>query len=133
MKLSEALETRKIGYEGSRPDYQIHDYTPNVLTIDKAYNVDGNGNSVLGFNLNYLDKLSAKEKKQLIKRVNELDNKILNIGAIKGWLKILFNRGDYEGLTTDKKIERYQEIVKKFPELKKIIRRYKHSAITKGI
>jgi len=132
MKLSEALETKKIGYLGSRPDYQVHDYNPSVLTIDKAYNVDGNGESVLGFNLNYLDNLSEKEKKQLVKKVNQLDNKIINVGAIKGWLRALFNTGDYDGLSIDKKVERYQEIVKKFPQLKKIIRRYKKSAIVRG-
>lgn len=131
MTLNEALEMRKLSYEGSRADYEIHDHEPNVLILDKDYNVDGNGRSVLGFNLNYLDNLSAKQKRNLLRQINKLDNKILDIKGLKSWLKTIFNKGDYE-LSKDKRIERYKKIVAEFPELKKAIRRYKYSAIAKG-
>lgn len=129
MKLSEALEARKIKYKGTRPDYEIHDSSPNVLILDKDYNVDGNGKSVLGFNLNYLDSLDAKAKKKLIQKVSQLDNKILDLGALKAWLRAVLNVGDYDDLTKDQRIKRYQEIVRQFPELKKAIRRYKYDGI----
>lgn len=133
MKLSEALETRKIGYEGSRPDYQIHDPNPNILMLDKDYSYDGNGKSVLGFNLNYLDGLNKRDKSKLLKRINKVDNSVLELGAVKAWIRTLLNKGVYDNLSVNKKIERYQELVKQFPELKKIIRRYKYSAISKGM
>jgi hypothetical protein len=129
MKLFEALEHKKIAYKGSRPNYKIHDGHPNVLIIDPDYSYDGHGKSILGMNLNYLDQLTEKQKKQLIAKVNKIDATVINMGAIKTWLRTLFNRGDYDGLTVDKKIERYRKMVKNFPELKKVIRRYKYSAI----
>jgi hypothetical protein len=133
MKLSEALETRKIAYKGSRKDYTIHDSSPNVLIIDKDYNVDGNGNSVLGFNLNYLDDMDAKAKKKLIQKVNKLDNEVLNLSDLKAFLRSILKIGDYKDLTKEQRIKRYREIIKEFPELKKAIRRYKHDAIIGGI
>jgi hypothetical protein len=129
MNLSEALRVKKIGYVGTRPNYEIHDSKPRVLTLDPEYNVDGKGRSILGFNLNYLDELSSSEKKSLVKRINQLDNKILNIEGVKAWLRSAFNRGDYKDLSVNKKIERYQKLVEKFPELRKIIRRYKYDGI----
>jgi len=131
MKLEEALQIKKLGYKGTRPEYEIHDSKPKVLILDKNYNVDSHGNSVLGFNLNYLDELGKKDKVSLVKKINNLDNKILNIKGVKAWLRRMFNYGDYEGLSIEKKIERYKRIIKEFPELKKIIRRYKYSGITK--
>ena len=133
MTLNEALETHAIGYKGTRPDYQIHDHNPNVLMLDKDYNVDGHGNSVLGFNFNYLNELTAKQKKSLLARINKVDNKVLNINAAKAFLRKLMRKGDYKGLSKDKKIERYRRLVKDFPELKKVIRRYKYDGITKGV
>lgn len=131
MKLEEALEIRDIKYSGSRKKYKINDPNPSVLIIDKDYNVDGNGNSILGINLNYLDKLGKADKKELLRDINKLDNKILNITGIKAWLRSKFGRGDYDDLTTDERIKRYKTIIGKFPILKKAIRRYKHEAISK--
>jgi hypothetical protein len=129
MKLSEALEVKKAIYTGTRPDYNIHDPQPTMLIIDKDYNVDGNGKSVLAFNLNYLDNMPDGEKQSLISKVNKVDNKILGIGPIKAWLKSIFSTGDYKNLSKKEKIKRYKEITRKFPELKKIIRRYKYTGI----
>jgi len=129
MKLEEALQTRKIKYKGTRPEYEIHDDKPNVLILDDDYKYDGHGRSILGFNLNYLDELSASDKRKLVRSVNRVDNKILDIKGVKAWVSRIFNRGDYKGLSRDKKIERYKKIVKEFPELKKIIRRYKYEGM----
>lgn len=133
MKLSEALEVQTARYEGSRPSYDINDPNPTMLIIDKNYNVDGNGKSVLAFNLNYLDSMGQKDKRRLITKVNNVDNKVLGIGPIKAWLRSIFNTGDYQNLSKDERIKRYKKIVSEFPELKKIIRRYKHSAIASKI
>src|SRR5271157_1786760 len=108
MKLEEALEHKKINYKGSRIEYIIHDKNPNILMLDVKYKDD----SILGFNLNYLDQLTEKQKKQLIAKVNKIDATVINMGAIKTWLRTLFNRGDYDGLTVDKKIERYRKMAK---------------------
>jgi hypothetical protein len=128
MKLSEAMEVQTFGYGGTRPDYEINDNHPSVLIIDKDYNIDGNGKSVLGFNLNYLDSMSQKEKRRLVSKVNKVDNKIQDLNAIKSWLRSILNAGDYE-ISGAKKLKRYKEVVKKFPELKKAIRRYKYTGI----
>jgi hypothetical protein len=127
-KVNEALEVKKIKYKGTRKNYDIHDPNPNILIIDKKYNVDGNGVSILGLNLNYLEKLTKKDKKTLIRDVNKLDNSILGIKGIKAWLRSIFNKGDYD-LTTDQKIKRYKNLVDEYPILKKIIRRYKYEGI----
>lgn len=129
MKLSEALTTQKITYTGTRDNYTIHDPNPTMLIIDKNYNVDGNGNSVLAFNLDYLDTIPELDKNNLVRKINKLDNKILGIGPVKAWLRSIFNTGDYKNLSKDEKIKRYNKIIKEFPELKKIIRRYKYKGI----
>lgn len=129
MRLDEALEHKKIVYNGSRLTYKIHDHNPNIIILDPDYSYDSHGKSVLGFNTNYLNTLTEKQKKQLIAKINKIDAKVINMSAIKTWLRTLFNRGDYEDITVDKKIERYRKMVKNFPELKKVIRRYKYSAI----
>ena len=51
--LSESFKRYKLKYKGTRPDYEIHDPTPHVISIDDQYDVDGNGLSILGINLNY--------------------------------------------------------------------------------
>lgn len=129
MKLSEALEVQTIRYEGSRPDYEINDPNPTMLIIDKDYNVDGNGKSILAFNLNYLDTMAQRDKRRLVTKINRVDNRVLGIGPIKAWLRSIFNTGDYQDLSKEERIKRYKKIVDEFPELKKIIRRYKYSAI----
>jgi len=130
MLLSEALKQKNIRYLGTRENYKIHDLEPHILIIDDDYNVDGNGKSILAFNLDYLDHMSKKQKQNLVNRINKLDNKITDVSSIKGWLMGLFNQGNY-GLTKNKKIKRYREIIEKFPELKKVVRRYKYRGIEK--
>jgi len=129
MVLYEALQLKKLSYSGTRENYTIHDDNPSVLVLDNDYNVDLNGKSLLGFNINYLDNLSTVEKQKLIRRVSSADNKVLDFKGVKAWLKMKFNKGDYKGLSKNQKIKRYKEIVKKFPELKKVIRRYKYTGI----
>jgi len=129
MKLSEALEIQSAVYTGTRENYTINDPHPTMLIIDKNYNVDENGKSVLAFNLNYLDTLPELEKNNLVRKVNKVDNKVLGIGPIKAWLRSIFNTGDYKKLSKSQKIKRYNKIIKEFPELKKIIRRYKYKGI----
>lgn len=128
MKLEEALKVKKIKYSGTRPEYDIHDKIPNVLVIDDHYNVDGNGDSILGINLNYLDEMPKKDLLTLLTQINQDDNKILGIGPLKAWLRSTFGYGDYN-LTKEQKINRYETIIKKYPMLKKAIRRYKYSGI----
>jgi len=132
MNLDEALQLKKLVYKGTRPEYEIHDGNPNVLILDDDYKYDGHGRSVLGFNLNYLDELSASDKRKLVRSVNKVDNKILDIKGVKAWIRQMLNRGDYKGFSKDKKIERYKKIIKEFPELKKVIRRYKYDGISGG-
>lgn len=129
MKLLEALEVQNISYSSTRPNYTVNDPNPSILIIDKDYNVDGNGRSVLAFNLNYLDRIPQNDRRSLITKVNKIDNKVLGIGPIKAWLRSIFNSGDYGYLSKDEKIKRYENIIKELPELKKIIRRYKYPGI----
>jgi hypothetical protein len=93
MKLDEALRLKKIGYKGTRKEYDIHDGNPNVLILDDDYKHDGHGRSILGFNLNYLDELSASERRKLVQSVNKVDNKILDIKGVKAWLRRTFKKG----------------------------------------
>lgn len=133
MNLQEALEVREIHYKGSRRNYDVNDPTPNVLILDKTYNVDGRGKSVLGFNLNYLEDMDQKELRKLISKVNKEDEKVIGIGPLRTWLRTMLNTGNYKGLSEEERKKRYKRLVRKFPELRKIIRRYKYDAITAGI
>lgn len=127
MHLSEALQVKKMSYNGTRENYKIHDKNPLVIVLDKQYRSD----SLLGFNINYLDKMKTAEKQKLIRKVSAADNKSLDLKGVKAWFRARFNKGDYGNLTKRQKIKRYEDLVKKFPELKKIIRRYKHSGIAR--
>lgn len=129
--VNEALEVKGIRYTGTREHYQIHDPNPNVLIIDKNYNVDGHGNSILGINLNYLDTLKKTDMRQLIRDVNKIDNEVLNIHGIKAWLRSIFNKGDYDDLSVEERKKRYKTLVRKFPILKKAIRRYKYTGVNR--
>lgn len=133
MTLQEALEVRELSYTGSRKNYDINDGSPNVLILDKTYNVDGHGKSILGFNLNYLENMDQKDIRNLIAKVNKVDEKVVGIGPLRTWLRTMMNTGNYKGLSDEDRKKRYKKIIKKFPELKNIIRRYKHDAITAGI
>lgn len=131
MNLDEALRIQKFKYSSTRDDYEVNDESPRVLVLDDDYNVDGKGRSILGFNLDYLDNLSKKEKNKLVKKINKLDNNILDLGGVKKWLTNTFNIGKYDGLSKNVKIKRYEKLTSEFPELKKIIRRYKYTGISK--
>lgn len=125
MNLCEALQLKKLSYIGTRDNYEIHDKNPVVIVLDKQYKSD----SVLGFNINYLDKMKTAEKQKLIRKVSAADNKSLDLKGVKAWFRARFNKGDYSNLTKRQKIKRYEDLVKKFPELKKVIRRYKHKGL----
>jgi hypothetical protein len=129
MRLDEALKLRKISYTGTRDDYTISDSDPNILVLDPDYKHDEHGRSILAFNFNYLDSLSRSEKKKFKWRVNKVDGKLLDDNNLKTWVKDKLNIGDYEDLSKEEKIKRYKKLIREFPELKKIIRRYKYSGI----
>lgn len=125
----ESLEVKNISYKGTRKNYTVNDENPNILIIDKDYNVDGHGKSILAINLNYLDSINKKQKKKLINDINVLDNKILNIKGVKAWIRRkVLKKGDYN-LSKKDKIKRYKKIISEFPILKKAIRRYKYEGI----
>lgn len=129
MNLDEALRIQKFNYNSTRDNYDVNDENPNVLVLDPDYNVDGNGRSILGFNLSYLDNLSKSDKRKLIKKINKYDNEILDLGTVKKWITANFNIGKYDKLSKKDKIERYNKLTREFPELKKVIRRYKYKGI----
>lgn len=121
--LNESFPRLKLRYKGTRPDYEIHDKEPYVLAIDRQYNVDGNGESILGINLNYYN----GSKKKLIKKVNSADNE----AGFKGFdtklkVKKFLNKGeDFEEYEENQRKKRYNNLIKAFPYLGKYLRRYK--------
>ena len=58
--LTESFKRMRLKYSGTRPEYKIKDPNPYVLVIDDDYDVDGNGKSILGINLNYVNSDKAK-------------------------------------------------------------------------
>lgn len=124
--IGEALKIQDITYKGSREEYQINDPNPHILVLDRNYKDD----SYLAFNLNYLDSLGKHERKGLVKDMQEFDASVMDLRGVKGWL-IRFFRLSYYPVSADQKKKRYEELVRKFPALLKIIRRYKHSALKK--
>lgn len=116
--LLEALARRKFRYQNYKKDP-----SPDVLILDPNYDGD-----VLGFNLNYLNSLSKAEKDRLLKDIQTLDNSVVDIGKFKRFVQQLFRKGHYK-IPDSKKIRRYKELVRRFPALRKIIRRYKRNAI----
>jgi hypothetical protein len=122
--LQESFKRYKLVYKGTRLDYQIHDTHPYVLAIDDNYNVDGNGKSILGINLNYFD----GDQKKLIGDVNAHDN----ANGFRGFDTLARIRqaisDDKESVkewTVSKRKQRYKTFIEEFPYLGKFLRRYK--------
>jgi len=121
--LSESLRRYKLKYKGTRPDYEIHDTNPYVLSIDDQYDVDGNGLSILGINLNYY----SGDLKKLINDINDNDNK----NGFRGFemktkvRKFLNKEKDISAWEIEERKRRYSVLMQQFPYMAKFIRRYK--------
>ena len=100
MKIIEALEIKDFIYTSTRNNYQVNDQNPSVMVINNEYDLDGNGVSILGFNLNYLTK---KQKEKTFKNTYNYSTP----------------------LTKDE----YISIIDRLPFLKRAIRRYKYNGI----
>jgi len=125
--LNESFKRLKLKYKGTRPDYEINDPNPYVLVVDEEYNVDGNGKSILGINLNYY----KGDIKKLIDDINKNDNENGFRGfKIKTKLRKRLNKGeDISEWEVSEKIRRYKSLVEQFPYMAKFIRRYKVTGI----
>lgn len=132
--LNENLETKRIGYKSSRPNYQINDSNPYILILDKNYpphKKDG----ILAFNLHYLKFKSIKDRNKFIRNINKFDKTIINpsgktlIAMTKQVIGNLLGKNKNYPTNKNLKIKRYQEIVQMFPELKDTIRHYKKKNI----
>ena len=126
--LTESFKRYRLKYLGTQENYQINDPSPYVLSIDDDYNVDGNGKSILGINLNYFN----GDLKKLIGDVNETDNK----AGYKGFegkivLKKHFakDKERVQEWAINKRKARYKNLIENFPYLGKFIRRYKISGV----
>lgn len=125
MRFEESFKRYAIRYKGTRPNYKINDPNPHVLAIDTSYNVDQNGESILGINLDYYN----GDVKKLVKQVDDADNEAGFRGfdtklAVKKFLNKSDNFSEYE---ERKRKERYKNLINNFPYLGKFIRRYKKS------
>jgi hypothetical protein len=120
--INEAYSRYNINYEGTREDYQIHDDDPYIIALDKHYNVDGKGDSILAINLHYYE----GDVKKMINDINKFDDES---GFFAYELKLKAKK--LLGMNTkdeaDMRIKRYQSLVARFPILKKFIRRYKYT------
>ena len=120
--LNESFRRYKLRYRGTRPDYEINDPNPYILAVDEKYNVDGNGMSVLGVNLNYYN----GDVDKLIDDINKNDNKSGFRGFdMKVKLKKRFTKDDIQEWEVSERKRRYKELIENFPYLGKFIRRYK--------
>ncbi|MFW6028772.1 MAG: hypothetical protein ACOCRO_00815 [Halanaerobiales bacterium] len=125
--LNESLPRLKLRYKGTRPDYKINDKNPYVMAIDRQYDVDGNGESILGINLNYYN----GDVKKLIKKINDSDNE----AGFKGFdtklkvKKFLNKKDDFSEYEESQRKKRYNNLISTFPYLGKFIRRYKKKGI----
>jgi hypothetical protein len=120
--LNESYARYTIHYTGTRPEYKIHDDDPYILLIDGAYNPDNKGNSILGINLNYYQ----GDVKKLINKINKFDNKQGFFGfETKLKVKKFLKTKDIEEYEVNERNRRYKTLISEFPELKKLIRRYK--------
>jgi len=126
--LKESFKRYKLVYDGTRPDYKIHDPKPYVLAIDDDYNVDNNGRSILGINLNYY----KGDVNKLISNINKNDNKngfrAFNIKA-KVKYKLSKDKKAVKEWEIRNKKKRWKKLIEEFPYLGKFIRRYKISGI----
>lgn len=122
--LEESFKRYKLAYRGTRPDYEIHDPRPYVLALDDNYNVDGNGKSILGINLNYY----KGDLKKLISDVNLHDNSkgFRGFDTLSRIRQAIADDKEAEKeKTVSKRKERYKTFIEEFPYLGKLIRRYK--------
>jgi hypothetical protein len=121
--LNESFPRYKLQYVGTRPNYKIHDKNPYVLCIDKKYNVDGHGESILGINLNYF----KGDKPKLIKDINKTDNKagFMGFNAKLNFRKFL--KKETEKWEAEERKRRYVNLIGNYPFLGEFIRRYKLS------
>ena len=122
--LTESFPRYKLEYVGTRKDYKIHDPFPYVLAIDKKYNVDGNGLSLLGMNLHYF----KGDVPALVNDINDKDNKagFRGFDFITGIReKFSKDKEEFKKWEADKRKKRYRNLIDEFPFLAKIIRRYK--------
>ncbi len=122
--LNESFKKYKLTYIGSRKDYKIHDPNPMVLAVDEKYDVDGNGESILGINLNYY----KGDKSKLIDDINKKDNEagFRNFEIMAKLKKQFNNEKDWE---IEERKRRYSHLSTQFPHMMKFIRRYKLSGI----
>jgi hypothetical protein len=124
--LQEAMENDKFGYKSVRKGYVQNDPNPNVIILDPRY-PPNKPDSKLCFNLNYLE---AGDKAKLIREIQKYDDKILGIKEAKAFIASTLNKGFYpKGKKL--KIRRYQDLISKFPVLKKTIRRYRYQGISR--
>jgi hypothetical protein len=125
--LNESFKRYKLKYIGTRDNYEINDSNPYILAIDEKYNVDGNGKSILGINLNYY----SGDVEKLIDDINKHDNEAGFRGFdVKKKLKKRFNKGkDISEWEASENKRRYKSLIKQFPYMAKYIRRYKVKGI----
>jgi hypothetical protein len=116
--LNEAMERDEFHYKSVNPKYKLNGDYKNIIILDPNYK----GDSILAFDLNVVS------NKKLVKKIQKTDSKIMGLKKKKGILMSAKNKGFYPE-EKDIKINRYKELVFKFPELKKSIRRYKFGGI----
>lgn len=124
--LQESYKRYHLTYKGTRDDYDIHDPQPYVVALDDNYDVDGNGRSILGVNINYYN----GDLKKLINDINKNDNDAGFMGfemVSKIKHKLSKNKNEVENWVISKRKERYNNFIKEFPYLGKFVRRYKIS------
>jgi hypothetical protein len=122
--LNESYKRYKLRYVGTRDDYEIHDKNPYVIVLDDDYNVDGNGKSILGINVNYYN----GDVKALIDEINKLDNAGgFKSFEMKSMLKksLARDKDSVEDWIIDSKKKRYKNFKGEFPHILKYLRRYK--------
>ena len=122
--LTESFKRMRLKYSGTRPEYKIKDPNPYVLVIDDDYDVDGNGKSILGINLNYV----KTDKAKLIDDVNKNDND-KGFRGFEWTSKVKYymsrDKSKASRWLGERRKRRYKELVEAFPHLAKFIRRYK--------
>ena len=121
--LNESYKRYTLSYKSVRPGYDLKDPKPYILALDQSYNVDGNGESILGLNLNYHD----GNVDDLIDQINKFDNEA-GFRGFEGKLKLKkIIKKDTDEWETGKRKKRYEELIRQFPFLKNYVRRYKLS------
>lgn len=127
--LNESFKRYRLKYNSTRPDYEINDTNPYVLSIDDDYNVDGHGKSILGINLNYY----KGDVNKLIDDINKLDNKE-GFRGFEGRVKLkkhfAKDKSKIEEWAGNQRKKRYKTLIENFPYLGKFIRRYKVTGIS---